>query len=272
MDGVRGLSKDSKTFITTKVQGDQKLKITAKESGNEQGGEVPTRDTVALTQAMAAYAGNLKPGEIVRVRMGNEEVASIVKEGPSNWDRFKKSTRDISAKMLDVSKEAIETDPSFVFRETVEMAKEPLTQAAPETIKELSLKGLYPGVRAGVLFLDIRKAWKTFKNPKSTLADKVVDVGHCITDVGGLAGAAAPLVGLAIPGAPILAAAAIVGDIIAFGYHTLMYVLNKEEAEPYDGKKGKDKKAKPANKNNLEVSAKTQKTKKSNKSSKSKKT
>ncbi|MFP4498833.1 MAG: hypothetical protein ACLFQV_11530 [Vulcanimicrobiota bacterium] len=187
-------------------------------------------DTVAITQALSANTGNLKPGETISVSMGKKEVATITKEGPNNWDKMGRAMKTFGMKTVDITKEAIEIDPAFAFRETIEVAKEPLTQAVPETIKSMALKGLYPGMRAGVLFLDAKKAWNTLKDPEANLVDKIVDVGHCVTDVGGLVGAVAPLVGLAIPGANILAATAVVGDIISFGYHALRWVSKKYEA------------------------------------------
>ena len=163
--------------------------------------------------------------------VGKDEVATISKEGMSNWDRMGKAARDVGRQAVSLTSDAIQNDPSFMFREAVETVKRPLSNGAPEVIQDLAItKGLYPGIRAGVLYLDIRKAWKTLKAPESTRMDKIVDVGHCLTDLGGLVGVAAPLVGLAIPGANILAAASIVGDIVSFGYHAIRYVMNKNEA------------------------------------------
>jgi hypothetical protein len=123
--------------------------------------------------------------------------------------------------------EVVQTDPAFAFRETVETVKDTLTQAAPEPVKGLAIKGLYPGVRAGVLALDIYKAYKSLKDPNAGLAEKVINVGHCFTDVGGLAAAVAPIFGLALPGAAVLAAVAYTADIIVFGFHTLGYFGKK---------------------------------------------
>jgi len=222
MDNIRGNTIDSGLTVRHKD-----LKITTRTPEPKKDEPAKPLDTIALTQAIAGLGQNLEVGEKVTLKAGKEIVAEVTKEGKSNWDRFADGAiRFGKASVMEIQ-EAIETDPAFAFREGVETVKDTLTQAAPETVRELAIKGLYPGVRAGVFALDIYKAYKTLKDPNAGLAQKIIDVGHCITDFGGLVAAAAPLIGLAIPGANVLAAVAYTADIISFAFHGLGYFGKK---------------------------------------------
>ena len=194
---------------------------------DQSAGEVNPMDTIALTQAMAGLGQNLQVGEKVTLKIGKDSVAEVVKEGQSNWDRFADGVGRMGKATMMEAQEMIETDPAFAFREGVETVKDTLTQAAPEPVRNLAIQGLYPGVRAGVFALDIYKAWKTMKDPNAGLAEKIINVGHCVTDLGGLVAATAPLFGLAIPGANVLAAAAYTADIVSFAFHGLGYFGKK---------------------------------------------
>lgn len=222
MDKIHGGRQDS---MLVHKQGDLTVKIKTPEKNKQ---ETPKPyDTIALTQAMAGLGSNLTVGEKVSLKVGKETVAEVIKEGESNWDKLSKAAGNFGRRAVIETREAIDTDPAFAFRESVEMVKDTLTQGAPETVAQAAIKGLYPGVRAGVLALDIYKAWKTLKDPNAGKAEKIIDVAHCITDVGGLVAAAAPLFGLAIPGVAALAAIAYTADIVVFGFHSLGYFANK---------------------------------------------
>lgn len=226
MDMIRGGTMDP---VTAQRHGDLKItantvKVAAVDQSTE---EVKPMDTVALTQAMAGLGQNLQVGEKVTLRVGKDAVAEVVKEGRSNWDRFADGVGRMGKATMMEAHEMIETDPAFTFREGVETVKNSLTQAAPEPVRNLALQGLYPGVRAGVFALDLYKAWKTLKDPNAGLAQKILDVGHCVTDLGGLVAAAAPLFGLAIPGANVIAAVAYTADIVCFAFHGLGYFGKK---------------------------------------------
>lgn len=229
MDGISNVPENAKTFV--KKEGDNLVAARIKQpapEGQKQDQKPEPFDVVALTTAMSAYSGNIKPGQTLTITVGKDPVAQISKTGPDNWDRAAEKLRDTGRAVVRYGADAIKEEPSFVFREAIESVKRPLSQMAPDAIQDLALvKGLYPGVRAGVLALDVRKAWKTIKNPESTMVDKIVDVGHCVTDVAGVVGSVAPLVGLAIPGANLLAAGAIIGDILSFAYHGIKYIVNK---------------------------------------------
>ncbi len=230
MDSLSAANTHSITHRTGDMKG--RFNVPVKEQDEEpkqdKSSTLPLDSVVALTTAMSAYSGSIKPGETVTISMGKDQVASITKEGLTNWDRMGMAAKEVGSKAVAFTSEAIEQDPSFMFRQAVETVKRPLSNNAPQVIQDLAItKGLYPGIRAGVLYLDIRKAWKTLKDPNSTRMDKIIDVGHVLTDIGGVVGAVAPLVGLAFPGVNVLAAGAIVGDIISFGYHAIRHVQNK---------------------------------------------
>ncbi len=226
MDMIRGGSMD-----TAMVQRHGDLKISTKvakgSADNQSTGEINPMDTIALTQAMAGLGQGLNVGEKTTLKIGKDVTAEVSKEGQSNWDRFADGMGRIGKATIMEAQEMIETDPAFAFREGVETVKDTLTQAAPESVRGLAIQGLYPGVRAGVFALDIYKAWKTLKDPNAGLAEKILNVGHCVTDLGGLVAAAAPLVGLAIPGANIIAAVAYTADIISFAFHGVGYFGKK---------------------------------------------
>ncbi|MCD4783687.1 MAG: hypothetical protein K8T10_07650 [Candidatus Eremiobacteraeota bacterium] len=222
MDKIHGGRQDS---MLVHKQGDLTIKTKVPEKDNQ---ELPKPyDTIALTQAMAGLGSNLEVGEKVSLKVGRETVAEVVKEGESNWDRFSTAASNFGKRAVMETKEMIDADPAFAFRESVEMVKDTLTQGAPETVATSAISGLYPGVRAGVLALDIYKAWKTLKDPTSSKTEKFLDVAHCITDVGGLVAAAAPMFGIAFPGMAALAAIAYASDIIVFGFHSLGYFATK---------------------------------------------
>jgi hypothetical protein len=248
MDGVGRMSPDPRTFI--QKDGDFTTKVKVPASGETdalpQGeGDVikPSQEATtmsieqiaALTAAVSNISANLKPGESVKVNRGKEEMISVEKTGPTNWDRaiegMGKMASRTASKAVDLGRGAIEADPSFVFRETVEALKRPMAQNAPEVIQEMMLaKGLYPGIRGALLALDIRKAWKTLHNPQAKMMDKILDVAHCLFDVGAIVAAGAPLLGLAIPGANILAVSALVADTIIGSYHAIKGVVDANEA------------------------------------------
>lgn len=196
----------------------------------EDTGNGPKMDTVILTQAASGLGQNLQVGQKVTLKVvdvNGTPTVEVKKEGESNWDRFTKAAKDLGGAAILEVEEAVNTDPAFIFRETVETIKDSVVQGAPEAVATNAIKGLYPGVRAGVLAADIYKAWRTLKDPNAGLASKILDVGHCVTDVGGLVAAAAPFIGLAVPGAAALAAIAYTADIIVAGFHALGYTGKK---------------------------------------------
>lgn len=245
MDMVHNVSV-GQTYIHN--QGDTKIK--AKVPQNQTGESIspPSKmDAVVLTQAMAGLGQNLSVGEKVSIKVGGEVVGEVVKEGQSNWDRLSTAVTSVGKAAFIEMNEAIQADPAFVFRETVETVKHSITRGAPEAVTASTMAGLYPGVRAGVLALDVYKAWKTLKDPNSSLPEKIIDVGHVITDIGGLASAAAPLFGIALPGAAALAAIAYTVDIIAFGFHSIGY--SKKKAVQLKQRKAAKEAAKEPEKN-----------------------
>ncbi|MCE1248440.1 MAG: hypothetical protein LWY06_17510 [Firmicutes bacterium] len=235
-------------------QGDIKttIKVPTESSQQSAGGETTNVDSLALSQAMAGLGSNLSVGERVTLTIGKDTVAKVEKVGESNWDRMGSAISRLGQATVMEANEAIKSDPAFAFRETVETVKDTLTQAAPEPVKGLAIAGLYPGVRAGVLALDIYKAWSSLKDPNAGMAEKIINVGHCLTDVGGLVAAAAPLVGIAVPGGAVLAAVAYTADIIVFGFHTLGY-FGKKVAQIKAKMNEKDEHKPPAQKPGNEV-------------------
>lgn len=171
----------------------------------------------------------LKPGEKVTVTIDGKQVIEIKKEGKTGWQQFEETTKKAMKGALVTGMEVLKNDPSFAFREAVMVSKGSVMKVVPETLKELGDKGVYPTIRVGLLAIDLMKLYKTMKEPGTPIIDKIVDIGHIVTDVAGVVAVAVPFLPGPIPGAVYLSAAAIVGDIISGGWHAIRYVIRKGE-------------------------------------------
>lgn len=203
---------------------------------NKEGG--PQIDLAKLAQPIVGVGNNLKAGEKVTISIDGDKVV-ISKEGPDVWDKLKTASNDTLRGAFRVARGMVEQDPSFAFREAMEVSRNSVSRVMPESLSSAINVGLYPVMRSVLTAIDIHKAIKTKREPTANLADKLVDYTHVATDVGGLiaiAGNLAPR--LSIPGIGYFAAAAIVGDIIAGAWHAMRFAsqgLSRLKMEEKDG-------------------------------------
>lgn len=124
----------------------------------------------------------------------------------------------------------VEQDPAFAFREAARLLRDRVVTDLPDAVADKALEVYAPAVRLGTFVLDMGKARRTLEDPSSNATDRVVDVSHVITDAVGVAG----FVVLAVPAGATgvgttLAAVAVAGDLVAYGYHLLRYIQRRGE-------------------------------------------
>ncbi|MGV8118719.1 MAG: hypothetical protein AB2L14_03040 [Candidatus Xenobiia bacterium LiM19] len=179
-------------------------------------------DLVKTSQPLMGMCGGLKAGEKVIFSVDGDKLI-VSKEGPDGWDKFKAAAADTSRTAFRVARGVVEQDPSFAFRESVEVAKSSVERILPPELGRAMQTGLYPVLRVVLSAIDVHKAIKTKRDTTASVADKIIDYGHILTDAGGLLAIAAPLANLSLPGVGYFAGAAIIGDIVAGGWHALRF-------------------------------------------------
>lgn len=181
-------------------------------------------DVLALSSNLASIGEKLKAGESLKVQLNGENVIQVVKDGPNFWTGVKTATKDVFTSAA----EAVAEDPSLAFRQAVEVGKRYFIGSHHPEVTGQILMGLVPATRAVCLGIDIMKARKTLSDPKAEMALKVVDTAHAVTSAAGLVGSMQHIFPslAAIPGMSTLSVAAVVGDITAFGVHSLKYMQN----------------------------------------------
>lgn len=228
------------------AQEEPKDSVQIAEPGRRQvSGPISREELVRMSSELASMGKDLKPGDRIVVRVDGQAVAEVSKEGPDRWNTFKSMVSDTAQGVVSAANTAIQEDPSFTFREAIEVARQRVEKTDLEGLKDVTLKGLVPAARGIALMLDVYRAKKTFENPESTFIDKFIDGGHVATDVAGLVGAL-PQVLPALKGVPGINGflmAAVIGDIVAFGYHFLRW-FQKTGNRPFGGEK-KDQPAQP---------------------------
>lgn len=201
-------------------------------------GPISREELIRMSSDLAAMGRDLKPGDRIVVRVEGQAIAEVTKEGPDRWTSFKTAVTDTAQGAIRAANTAIQEDPSFTFREAIEVARQRVEKTDLEGMKDITLKGLVPAARGIALMLDVYRAKKTFDNPESTFIDKFIDGGHVITDVAGVIGALPQVLPAlkAIPGVNGFLMAAVIGDIVAFGYHFLRW-FQKTGNRPFGGEK-----------------------------------
>jgi len=160
---------------------------------------------------------------------GGETIADQVKEVFSQAWKVTGAIADSTENII----KALQSDPSFVFRTTALLAKEQVLRGMPPALAPLVEKGLTPVIRVGCLVLDAQSAVKVVNDPRSTTADKAMSIAQLATDTAGAAGAMLLIVPSASTVGSYMVAAALVGDVAAFGYKVMKhYDGHKEEAPP----------------------------------------
>lgn len=206
-----------------------------------------TPDQVSLSTSLASLGSGLEPGEKVVVKIGGKKAAEITKVGKSRWDSFKDKVTDTTKRFFRTAGELVAEDPAFAFTKTVELTRNSLLTDTPGPVAELVKKGLLPTTRVAALMLDADRAWKTLRDPGAKWVSKVIDVGHVVTDVAGVAASLGHwFPAMVMPGAPLLMAAAIIGDIISFSTHAMVYLQRKAAESHPDSPKPGPGKAEPS--------------------------
>lgn len=194
-------------------------KVTVGEPGPEPFERFLDSDAIA-----AVVSGGMKNGETVTIKSEGQVVLEIKKEGLTRLDRFAAFTTDtIKATAAEVSN-VVQQDPSFAFKEAALLVKDQVYSGVPSEFTGIAEQAFLPMIRVVAIALDVKKAIDTYKSEKATRTDRLIDGGHLLTDVAGLAGA----VSFAIPGVSGavrvgLTAAGLVGDVAAYGYHVMKY-------------------------------------------------
>ncbi len=181
-------------------------------------------DVLALSSSLASIGEKLKAGESLKVQVNGQNVIQVVKDGPNFWTGVKSATKDI----FTAGAAAVAEDPSLAFRQAVEVGKRYFIGSHHPEVTGQILRGLVPATRAVCLGIDIVKAKKTLSDPKAEMALKIVDTAHVVTSAAGMVGSLQHIFPslAAIPGMSTLSVAAVVGDITAFGVHSLKYMQN----------------------------------------------
>lgn len=107
---------------------------------------------------------------------------------------------------------AYSQDPSATIRVMVTMAHNQNYSLIPEGVLPGVVKNLPHAVRFLCTILDITKAVSTIREKSCNILDKVIDIGHVVADIGGIAG-------WFLPKYPGLQYAANIADTIAAAYH-----------------------------------------------------
>jgi len=194
-------------------------RVTVGEPGPEPFEKVLDSETVA-----AIVSGSMKNGETVTIKSDGQVVLEIKKEGLTKLDKFAAFASDtIKATAAEVSN-VVSQDPSFAFKEAALLVKDQVYSGVPAEFTSYAEQAFLPMIRVVAIALDVKKAIDTYKSERASKTDRMIDGGHLLTDVAGLAGA----ISFAIPGVSGavrvgLTAAGLVGDVAAYGYHVMKY-------------------------------------------------
>lgn len=211
-------------------------------------GGMTREEIIRMSGELAAMGRDLKPGDRIVVKVDGQNVAEVTKEGADRWTSFKTMVSDTATSVVRAANSAIQEDPSFTFREAVDVARQRVLKVDLEGLRDVTLKGLVPAARGIALMLDVYRAKKTWENEEAGLIDKLIDGGHVVTDVAGVIGALPEVLPAlrAVPGIQGFLMAAVIGDIVAFGYHFLRW-FQKTGNRPFplnpggkDGQNGGD--------------------------------
>jgi hypothetical protein len=188
-------------------------------------------DTLQMAQALSNAGDSLRTGEKLTYSFENGKV-TVSKEGPDRWAKFKEIASDTTRTGMKVLRGTSEQDPSLAFRGAIDASKVIIGSLSPgEEVGKIVEHQMYPIARCVLTAVDIAKAIQTRNDKGATTADKIADYAHVGTDALGIVAVApdiARMVGLskyapmlAIPGAPQMAALAVIGDVMVGAYHIL---------------------------------------------------
>jgi hypothetical protein len=185
------------------------------------------------TTVASLVGSKMKAGEKVTIESDGKVVLEVEKKGVTAYDRIKTMASDVfTASSAEVSN-VVGQDPAFAFKESALAVQTQVFQGIPQNFQDLAGQAFLPMVRVVALALDSKKAMDTWKSASTSMVDKVIDGGHLLTDIAGVAGA----VSMAIPSiAPHLAVpltvAGLLGDVGAYGYHVMKYFKERGQQVP----------------------------------------
>lgn len=113
-----------------------------------------------------------------------------------------------------IGRSIVYKDRGYAFRQAVELAKNTMLNGVSDEVYKLVSPKISVVTRCIQTVLDTQLALQTWKNPEASVLDKIIDTGHVITDICGIAG-------IFLPGMPLLSAIAYLGDVGAVGYHLI---------------------------------------------------
>lgn len=190
----------------------------------------PTQlDKLLDSKAFGELVGkSLKKGDTLTISIDGKPTLEIKRESPDFYANFKAKAADAINTTSEVVSDVVNQDPAFAFRESAMAVKPQVLSAVPDAIKTVAENGFLPAVRVVAAALDIKRAVDTFKSKNASKIDKVVDMGHVVTDFIGVAGVIAMFAIPAAAGIAIgLTATGLMGDIGAYGYHVMKYFKEK---------------------------------------------
>lgn len=152
----------------------------------------------------------------------------VSKDGPS----LAQKALDGGARVLaTASQEAVrlmEADPAFAAKKIVEGLQGPVLSGFDKPVQDSVKPFIAPLLRGGMLIADGYKARNTLRNKDSSIAEKVVDVGHVVTDAVGFAGAIGQnWIPFLAPYANTMLGVGFAGDLFAAGFHAMGYITEQ---------------------------------------------
>lgn len=173
----------------------------------------------------------MDPGD--RVTLSSEDLGTVeIRKGElTGLERMGRVLADAASRGPAQLASLVAADPSFAFRQLARLLHNVVAEGVPAPIRQAADKGFYPLVRAASMAFDAAQAHETVRNPEASRTDRAVDVAHVATDVVGLVGLGLMMTpaGFPIIGAH-LAAAAVLGDVGAYGYHLVNHLSELQAA------------------------------------------
>lgn len=210
--------------IRFETKNQEKPELTAKAENMS-----PEVEKLLLSAQLATLGEKMKDGDKITVSVDGENTLQVFKEGRDRWKEFKMRAADISRAVARGASDVVEQDPMFVFMRSVDAVKGSATMYVPEGVRGYVDQGLPAALRGIAMALNIVKARKTSQRRDASGMDKSVDFARIGTDAMGLAGNVGMIIAKGATWAPYLAAAGVVGDVLAFGYHAMDYIRGQAD-------------------------------------------
>lgn len=197
-------------------------------AGEKQNTTAELRELLDSTSVGQILSKQLKPNETVSITYGDQQVLTFKRESKTGLQRL----REFGAMAAEEASNIVRQEPTMAFTQSAVLAKAQMSQFIPATISPIIDQGFPTIIRAVALVLDSKKLKDVMRSTRADKTDKMVTIGHVVTDVIGVAGAGMTMIpGVANVGGYMLAAG-FIGDIGAFGHSIMRYFQNKGEPVP----------------------------------------